>query len=166
VRSTVRVFAPLALALIACTIAGSTVAATQPSPRTKLPGFRVAVSYSVQALAELNRRHETVIVAAYLSGSPGPGAPKKLISKEGDIGLGDTKKEVAPGTDADFPTVSLDTAALREVDQQAPSLLINVYSGRKSSPDNLLDCDIYEGALANVQGQIIPIHCTLIAEHR
>jgi hypothetical protein len=42
--------------------------------------------------------------------------------------------------------------------------LINVYSGRKSSPDNLLDCGIYEGPLKAVQSQSIPISCKIIGE--
>jgi hypothetical protein len=53
---------------------------------------------------------------------------------------------------------------MKWVDNQGPQLLINVYSGRKSSPNNLLDCGIYEGALKAVQGQSIPISCKLIGE--
>jgi hypothetical protein len=49
-------------------------------------------------------------------------------------------------------------------DSQGLQLLINVYSGRKSSPNNLLDCGIYEGALKAIQGQSIPISCKLIGE--
>ncbi len=48
--------------------------------------------------------------------------------------------------------------------QQGPQLLINVYSGRKSSPNNLLDCGIYEGSFQAIQGQSIPIACKLIGE--
>jgi hypothetical protein len=53
---------------------------------------------------------------------------------------------------------------MKWVDSSRPQLLINVYSGRKSSPNNLLDCGIYEGSLAAIQGQSIPISCKLIGE--
>jgi hypothetical protein len=53
---------------------------------------------------------------------------------------------------------------MKWVDSNGPQLLINVYSGRKSSPNNLLDCGIYEGSLQAVQGQSIPIPCKLIGE--
>jgi len=53
---------------------------------------------------------------------------------------------------------------LKWVGNQGPQLLINLYSGRKSSPDNLLDCGIYEGPLKAVEGKNIPIACKLIGE--
>jgi hypothetical protein len=53
---------------------------------------------------------------------------------------------------------------MKWVDSNGPQLLINVYSGRKSSPNNLLDCGIYEGPLAAIQGTSVPISCKLIGE--
>jgi hypothetical protein len=53
---------------------------------------------------------------------------------------------------------------LKWFDTQGVQLLINVYSGRKSSPNNLLDCGIYEGPMQAVQGKSIPISCKLIGE--
>jgi hypothetical protein len=53
---------------------------------------------------------------------------------------------------------------LQWVNDQGPQLLINAYSGRKSSENNLLDCGIYEGPLRPMLGQNIGISCKLIGE--
>ncbi len=64
--------------------------------------------------------------------------------------LGESKHEISPGADAKFGKIALESAAVTYLDNQGPQLLINVYSGRKSSPDNLLDCGIYQGPLQAV----------------
>jgi hypothetical protein len=128
------------------------------------PAFTVKMSFSDKARTKLTEKSETVIVAAYFTGSPRKGAPKRFVDKMGEVGLGQAKREVAPGEDATFAEVKLQQDALKQIDEQGPSLLINVYSGRKSSIDNLLDCGIYEGALKAVQGKSIPIACKLIGE--
>jgi hypothetical protein len=46
-----------------------------------------------------------------------------------------------------------------------PQLHISVYSGRRSSEDNLLDCDLYQDDLAKAAAGI-PILCGLIGEPR
>ena len=107
---------------------------------------------------------ETVIVAGYLYGFPKQGTPRKYVDEMGQIDVGEVKDEVAPGTTAAFDHIKLEPAMSKWFDSQGPQLLINVYSGRKSSPNNLLDCGIYEGPLAAVQGQSIPISCKLIGE--
>jgi hypothetical protein len=143
--------------------------AQQPSPKpatpeTTVPGFTVTVTYSQKAMATLVAGKETVIVAGYLSGFPIPGTPKKYVDHIGQIDMGEVKVEVAPGATAKFDRIKLNDAMMKWVDNQGPQLLINAYSGRKSSPNNLLDCGIYEGALKAVQGQSIPISCKLIGE--
>jgi hypothetical protein len=124
----------------------------------------VSVTLSDKAKRLLTDQKETIVVAAYFTGSPKPGTPRRYVSHEGDIGLGEAHVEVAIGAIAKFGPVKLDQDPLQQVDKNGPQLLINVYSGRKSSPDNLLDCGIYEDALAPIQGKTIPIACKLIGE--
>jgi len=128
------------------------------------PGFSVSVTLSDKAGKKLTDGKETIVVAAYFSGSPKPGTPRKYLSDIGQVDLGEAHVEVAPGTIATFGPVKLKQDALSQVDAKGPQLLINVYSGRKSSPDNLLDCGIYEDALAPIEGKTIPIACKLIGE--
>jgi hypothetical protein len=136
----------------------------KPAPPTALASFTVKVTYSQKAMDTLVAGKETVIVAGYLTASPIPGTPKQYVDRMGEIGLGDVQKEVAPGAIATFDSVKPTPAMMKWVDSSGPQLLINVYSGRKSSPNNLLDCGIYEGSLQAVNGQSIPISCKLIGE--
>ncbi len=48
--------------------------------------------------------------------------------------------------------------------QGQPQVNINVYSGRKSSPDNLLDCDTFQDTLSVAAEVPIALHCKLITE--
>jgi hypothetical protein len=72
--------------------------------------------------------------------------------------------EITPGAIAKFGPVKLKQDALNQIDKSGPKLLINVYSGRRSSKDNLLFCGIYEDVFEPVQGKTIPIACRLIEE--
>jgi hypothetical protein len=129
-----------------------------------ISGFSVKVTLSEKAAKTLTDRKETIIVAAYFSGTPKPGTPRKYLSEIGQVDLGQVNVEVAPGVVAQFGPIKLKQDALNQIDKSGPQLLINVYSGRKSSPDNLLDCGIYEDALAPIEGKTIPIACKLIGE--
>jgi hypothetical protein len=137
----------------------------QSAPTTPgFSGFSVRATLSDKAGKTLADRKETVVVAAYFSGNPKPGTPRKYLSDIGQVDLGQANVEIAPGAIAKFGPVKLKQDALNQVDTKGPQLLINVYSGRKSSPDNLLDCGIYEDGLAPVEGKTIPISCKLIGE--
>jgi hypothetical protein len=138
--------------------------AQSASTTPAISGFSVGVTLSDKAAKTLADRKETIIVAAYFSGNPKPGTPRKYLSDIGQVDLGQATVEIAPGAIAKFGPVKLKQDALNQTDKSGPQLLINVYSGRKSSPDNLLDCGIYEDALMPVQGKTIPIACKLIGE--
>jgi hypothetical protein len=160
------------LVLLARPAAGSQASqptAPQASPQSAaavpdFPGFTVKLTFSDKASNTLLARKETVIVAAYLWGYPKPGTPKHLIDDIGQVDLGEVKSEVAPDKDAAFGDFQLKKDPLQQVDSRGPQLLINVFSGRKSSPNNLLDCGIYEGPLKSAREANIKVACKLIGE--
>ncbi len=135
-----------------------------PTHSATTPGFTVSITYSQKARSTLEARHETVIVAGYLYGSPKENTPKRYVDDVGQVDLGEVKSEIAPGATATFDRLKPNQALLKWLDSDGLQLNINVYSGRKSSNDNLLDCGIYDGPLKAVQGQSIGISCKLIAE--
>jgi hypothetical protein len=144
---------------------GRAVAQQQNATPTPPAGFSVKITYSQKARDTLAAAKETVVVAGYLYGFPKQGTPKQYVDKMGQVGIGDEiHQEITPGAAATFGAVKLDQSMLKWLDTQGPQILINVYSGRKSSPNNLLDCGIYEGSLAAIQGTTIPISCKLIGE--
>lgn len=66
---------------------------------------------------------------------------------------------------ARFPAVSLDAKQLAWTDApDAPQVNVNVYSGRRSSPDNLLDCGMFQDTLAVAAQSPVRISCGLIGE--
>ena len=105
-----------------------------------------------------------MVVAGYLSGNPKPSAQKKYVDEMGEVNLGTLRAELAPGENAEFSDIKLKQDAFEQTDKNSPQLLINVFSGRKSSKNNLLDCGIFEGTLESVQERSIPISCKLIGE--
>ena len=135
------------------------------SSQVSFRGFRVSVALSEKAAQLLKRKRETVIIDGSFTGAPKQGALKQYVPETGEVSLGDdVRAEVEPGSGASFDEVKLKRDALEQTDGQGPDLLINVFSGRRSSDDNLLDCEIYEGPLKGVQDKNIPIHCRLIGE--
>jgi hypothetical protein len=156
---------PLLLVAAALSPAFAQQQSAKPAlPPATVPGFTVSIEYSQKAMDTLVARKETVIVVGYLYGFPKQNTPKTYVDEVGQVDMGEVKDEIAPGATATFDRIKLDPAIVKWFDSQGPQLLINVYSGRKSSPDNLLDCGIYEGSLKDIQGQTIPISCKLIGE--
>lgn len=135
-----------------------------PLSASHYPGFAVKVMPSENATTTLSKNKESVLVIAYLTGKPKPGARKKYFAHPGPIGLGEIEVEVPVGEVAKFREIEPKVDAFEQTDKQVPGLLINVVSGRRSSKDNLLDCDIYEGPVAPIRDGVIPINCKLIAE--
>jgi hypothetical protein len=87
-----------------------------------------------------------------------------LDIKSGDVVLGDVKQEIRPGETAIFDQLILNPDAPARIDSQGPHILMDVYSGRRSSKDNLLDCDDYDGGFESIRGRTIVIRCQLIEE--
>lgn len=134
---------------------------TQAAPGS---GFIVNIALPEKARKRLVESKETIVVAGYVTGNPKQGALKRYVNRMGEVELGDVKAEVAPGENATFSQIHVKQDALEQTDEKDPQILINVFSGRKSSKDNLLDCGIYQGPLKSVQGGSVPISCKLIGE--
>ena len=135
----------------------------RPATRS-FDGFTIKLSLSPKAKETLIQRKETIVIFGYFYGGPKEDTSRKYVDDMGEVWLGNLPQtEVHPGDDASFKKFELDSKALERIDG-GPLLLINVVSGRKSSKDNLLDCDFYEGPYSKVEGGSIPISCKLIAE--
>ena len=123
------------------------------------------VQLSDSARAKLIDNKETIIVIGSLTGHPKQGTEARFLDiKSGDVVLGDVTQEIHPGEMAIFDQLNLNPDALARVDSQGPHILMDVCSGRRSSKDNLLDCNVYDGSLDSVHGRTIEIPCQLIGE--
>lgn len=131
------------------------------------PAFVVAVSVSPKAAARLTLSKETIKVTEMLYGGY---ARHPQHDDGGPIALAsDTIELAAPGV-AHFPGPRYDSNLMTDTDVAGPcncnqpQVLINVFSGRHSSPNNLLDCDIFQDTITAAARTSIQIHCRLIGE--
>ncbi len=135
-----------------------------PPTMVELPGFPVEIALSPKARQKLVSARETVIVAVYLYANPKKSVPAKFVDEMGQVNLGEARTEVAPGENATLLPFHVKKLALDRVDDDGVQVNLNVFSGRKSSPDNLVDCGIWEGPLKDAATAKIHIACKLIGE--
>lgn len=124
--------------------------------------YQVDVTLSPQARARLQEGGETIIVDADYYGAPVQAA-MDLADDVGRLDLGRAQRELAGAGSANFDGSGFLADRLGMIEGE-PQVNINVYSGRKSSPDNLLDCDFFEDALSVAGAAPIMLHCMLIGE--
>jgi len=128
------------------------------------PDFLVAVSLSPKAAARLAKPKETIMVTADFYGDSN-GKARRMENEVGQIVLSPSQKDEIPGAGlARFKGPKYDKSRLAYIDAGGFQVLINVFSGRHSSPDNLLDCDFFQDKIAIAGRGPVPIHCKLIGE--
>lgn len=128
-----------------------------------MPFFEIEVSLSPKAEEKLKTNKETIIVAAYFSGIPKDTTHKEYV-KYGEIAIASRERELANERVAKFEGIKFPKALLDTIPAKNFSLLINVYSGRKSSKDNLLDCDILSKPVSEIKGKKFVLKGKLIGE--
>lgn len=127
-----------------------------------IPTFEIEVSNSLKANQTLTGQKETIIVAAFFSGEPmnekdrGEDGQMFIVNKEIELS-GDNR--IARFEGLKFPKATYAKLADKDI-----SLLINVYSGRKSSENNLLDCGIMEDRASKFRNKRFMLGCKLIEE--
>lgn len=130
--------------------------------------FTVEVSLSKAAQARMGGK-ERVIVSADYFGYPSQAAIDRKVPGSEDpwLTLHRQQIELAGAGTASFPQVTFDATQLAWIEHpDQPEVNINVFSGRKSSPDNLLDCQMFQDTLDAATKSPIRLHCTLIGESK
>lgn len=127
-----------------------------------IPTFEIEVSNSVKAGQTLADQKETIIVSAFFNGDP---INEKDLEEDGQMFI--AKKEIELTGDnriAKFEGLKFSKAMYDKLADKDITLLINVYSGRKSSSDNLLDCGIVEANVSKLINKRFTVGCKLIEE--
>ena len=125
----------------------------------------VNVTLSKNAAAKLAAEKEGIVVFADYYGDPKRSAGKHA-NEIGQISLEQQDETVEiPGTGghAHISGAKVDVKRLDWLAGPA-KINVNVASARKRNPDNLLDCDFIDGALADVRKAPVTLHCYLIEE--
>jgi len=127
-----------------------------------IPTFEIEVSKSSKAGRTLANRKETVIVSAMFNGEP------LSAQDRDDIGMMpvlDKSIELAGNNRvARFEGLKFSRKQLDKLADKDINLNINVFSGRKSSEDNLLDCGFMEMKASGFGNKRFVLGCKLIGE--
>jgi hypothetical protein len=126
-------------------------------------GFVVDVTLSPKAAALLHAKNEGIKVSAEYMGDPVAGKEAKA-SGGGEIELGNEIVTI-PGASGRAVITGKNVHAsgipwVKEFDVN-----INVFTARRSSPDNLIACDFFQDAVTKAQARPLAISCKLIREH-
>ena len=149
----------LAEALGACWQPRSAAAATG-----NLSGFTVDLVLSPRAAAELRRRNEGITVSTMYSGTPKRAYERHADDHSGELNMGEHEVTVAgQAGPVTVPETALNRRRLAWIDGP-PQVLVNVFTARRSSQNNLLDCGIVQGNLPDIAGRSHRVLCRLIGE--
>ena len=126
-------------------------------------GFDFKITLSEKAAAKLKSAHETITVWASFYGEP----TREGENHTDEMGMVDLGKESfeLPGRPGVVHITGKNAggAKLKWVKGQ-PGVNVNLYTSRKSSDQNLIECDLIDGAVAKVQAKPITVNCFLIGE--
>ena len=128
-----------------------------------IPSFEIEVDLSQKANDKLNATKETIIVAADFTGLPKDKNAKEYL-ESGQFGVANSTIELSDSRIAKFKNIKFSKALYDSLEEKDISLLINIYSGRRSSKDNLLNCDILEDKMSNIKDHKFTLKGKLIGE--
>ena len=126
-----------------------------------IPSFEIEVSLSEKANAKLKADKETIIVSAIFSGIP-KDTTSEDYRKTGEFGLGFHNIELVESRIAKFEGIKFSKSLYDSLADKDIQLLINIFSGRKSTRDNLLNCDILQDKMSNIKGRKFTLKGKLI----
>jgi len=143
--------APAAPAAAAATPAGSS--------------FQITITLSPAAAAQLQSLGQDIIVSADFYGQANARGAK-LADDMGQIDLAGEVRITMPAAGATtIPVPPLNQSLYPDIQDGAPQMLINVFSGEGTNPDNKLMCDIFQDRLALAEQSGVKIGCKLIGEN-
>lgn len=128
-----------------------------------LPPFEIEVALSDAAQMKMTADKETIIVNAYLSGEPKDSIDVQ-INEMGQLNLAASEIELDKPGIARFDKINISKKAYETLANKDFEILINIYSGRRSSEYNLLTADILQEPVSIVSGKRHVLNAKLISE--
>jgi hypothetical protein len=130
---------------------------------TVSPARRKRLSLLRGLSAILLFQREGIVVSASYYGDPMPSA-ERHANQVGQIDLGREKIET-PGYALTVHVSGANVDRSRLAWIHGPVMLnVNVYSARRRGPDNILNCDFFDGKFQDATGKPLALHCSLITE--
>jgi hypothetical protein len=127
----------------------------------------VTVTLSPKAQQALSAAHETLCISAEFYGEVNDEGRRRHIGDKMDqvyFGGGEWRDEIAGAGPAHFVVPPADPGTLKYVTDGKEQVLINIFTGRRSSPDNLLACDAFQDDVKLAESGGVHAACKLISE--
>lgn len=138
----------------------------QKGDSIEIPEFHILLDLSDKAENTLSGSEETIVVYALFTGQPIEKIPEKYKDKIDVDGLfiRSYSIELKKSRKASFNGIRFHKDIYNVLADKNIKVLINVFSGRKSSPDNILSCDILQEKVSDVVGKSFTLKGKLIKE--
>ena len=127
----------------------------------QIPPFEIVLEVSEKAAQKLKKQQEAIIVDAMFTGVP-TDTTSESYQMEGEIFVTECKKELTEAGTVKIEGVKFSKKQYAELRDKDIILLVNVFSARKSSEDNLLNCGIVSGKMSELKNQKFTVPCKLI----
>lgn len=129
-----------------------------------VPSFEIQIDLDEKANRKITSQNETIIISADFFGTPKDSIDSDVLTELGELYLATATIELAkPGT-AKFDNIRISKIGYEALADKNFIVLINVFSGRKSSNDNLLSCEILQEPISKVVGKTHTLKGSLIYE--
>lgn len=128
-----------------------------------IPAFSIRLQLSARANAVLTGKQETILVHAWFNGLPKDTTTREY-RESGELFLGEKKIELDTAGTVTIDGVKFSVKQLDALVDDDVHVLVNVYSGRRAMPENILNCAIVDDKMSQLKGKTINLSCKLIAE--
>lgn len=133
------------------------------------PSFKVQLMLSEKAEKELKTKKETVLVDIEFIGTPEKRVTEKYkfeyYDENGQVTIGKKNIQITKEREIEFDNCKISKSVLELLKDKTYDVRISVVSGRKSSEDNLLDCDFIQENIEKIKSKNIKINGKLITEN-
>lgn len=128
-----------------------------------VPKFEIELKLSEKAEEKLNADNETVIIQALFIGIPRDTTLKdEEYQKFGQLTIGSKRIELKKERIAKFYDCKISKEVLKSLSDKNYEVNINVFSGRKSSNNNLINCDFLQEGIDSVKNKKFTLKGKLI----
>lgn len=130
----------------------------------EIPEFEIEIKLNESAEKKIVDEKESIIVQAYFLGIPKDTTLKEYID-EGKIGIGSRRVELFESRVAKFENLKISKKDYEGLKDRNFEVLINVFTGRRSSQFNLINCDLLQDGIDNIKGKRWILKGKLITEN-
>jgi hypothetical protein len=123
--------------------------------------FEVEVLLSPKAEEKITKDKETIVVYVFMEGDPKDRSKAKL-EEDGSFFVASSRMEIQYGEVARFDSIKFPRTIYDQLVDKDVQFGLNVSSGRKSSPNNLLDCQSIFDKLSHVVNKKLTVTGKLI----